>query len=112
MNLPCLFLFCFGLLNSQVSSAPGLSPPGNNDEFADHQDTVSCGELSDTCAGCLTLDVSFYLFSLVFQIFSKKKKKKNRQNVGDDFANHPGIVFCQELSDTYYAAFLITGIPT
>merc|ERR1712037_415344 len=56
MNLPCLFLFCFGLLNSQVSSAPGLSPPGNNDEFADHQDTVSCGELSDTCAGCLTLD--------------------------------------------------------
>ena len=62
MNLPCLFLFCFGLLNSQVSSAPGLSPPGNNDEFADHQDTVSCGELSDTCAGCLTTGVSLSPF--------------------------------------------------
>merc|ERR1712129_247990 len=29
---------------------------GNNDDFADHQDTVVCGELSDTCAGCLTLE--------------------------------------------------------
>merc|ERR1712086_388022 len=57
MNLLCLFLFCFGLLNSQVFSAPGLSSPendANNDDFADHQDTVVCGELSDTCAGCLT----------------------------------------------------------
>merc|ERR1712008_206009 len=59
MNLLCLFLFCFGLLNSQVFSAPGLSSPendANNDDFADHQDTVVCGELSDTCAGCLTLE--------------------------------------------------------
>merc|ERR1712008_130901 len=58
MNLLCLFLFCFGLLNSQVFSAPGLSSPelNNNDDFADHQDTVVCGELSDTCAGCLTLE--------------------------------------------------------
>ena len=57
MNLSCLFLFCFGLLNSQVFSAPGLSPPeANNDDFADHQDTVVCGDLSDTCAGCLILE--------------------------------------------------------
>merc|ERR1711935_198520 len=57
MNLLCLFFFCFGLLNSQVFSAPGLSSPendANNDDFADHQDTVVCGELSDTCAECLT----------------------------------------------------------
>merc|ERR1712086_852667 len=59
MNLLCLFFFCVGLLNSQVFSAPGLSSPendANNDDFADHQDTVVCGELSDTCAGCLTLE--------------------------------------------------------
>ena len=50
------------MLNSQVSSAPGLSPPGaNDDDFTEHQDTVACEELSDTCAGCLTLEVSFYL---------------------------------------------------
>ena len=75
MNLPCLFLFCFGLLNSQVSSAPGLSPPEpNNDDFANHQDTVVCGELSDTCAGCLTLEVSF--FFIYFRYYSKFLAKK------------------------------------
>ena len=94
MNLLCLFLFCFGLLNSQVFSAPGLSSPesdANNDDFADHQDTVVCGELSDTCAGCLTTRVSFYLFSLIFQLFSKKLVK----------ILLTGIVSRQELRDTY-----------
>jgi len=68
MNL-YLVLFCFVLLNSQVfslpSPTPGLSPPEANDDFADHQDNISCLELSDTCAGCLApeLNCKFALFN-------------------------------------------------
>jgi len=55
MNLNLVLVIGFGLLNSQVFGKPGLSPPDTIDDISSHQALQSCGNLDDTCIGCLSL---------------------------------------------------------